>query len=106
MAKILEKLRESISVEKKEKIGQVAKKFFADILQSEKLQSDVIENLQDKMYSKENFGTNFPVLTQKIEENIKVRYYSKPIFGTYYLTNDWYDKNIKKLNTSAYQYNC
>jgi len=82
----------------KEKIGQKAKSFFADILQSGKLQNDVIENLQDKMYSKEHFGTNFPVLTKQINNDNKARYYSQPIFDIYYLTNDWYDKNLDKLN--------
>ena len=80
-----------------EKIGKIAKKFFREILENGNLQVDVIENLQDKMFSKEYFGTNFPVLTKQIG-NDKARYYSKPISDTYYLTNDWYDKNIDKLN--------
>lgn len=81
-----------------EKIGQKAKKFFSNILKNGNLQTDMIENLQDKLYSKEYFGTNFSVLTKQINNNNKARYYSKPIFDTYYLTNDWYSKNIEKLN--------
>ena len=57
------------------KIGQKAKTFFTNILKNGNLQTDMIENLQDKLYSKEYFGTNFSVLTKQIDDDNKARYY-------------------------------
>jgi len=79
-----------------EKIGKKAKKFFLDILR--KLDSKTIENLEDKLYSKEYFDVNFPVLTKDIDDSNKRRYYSQPIYDKYYLTNDWYERNSSKLD--------
>ena len=74
--------------------GQYAKQCFINLLEQNKLSQALISQLLDKDYSKQNFGTGYPVLsTTRTPRN---KYYKEPVNG-YYICNDWFDKNRSKL---------
>ncbi len=83
------------------KIGEIAKKIFRELIESDKVSSADIEKLQDKEYSLKTFQSSFPILvrTNLIQEDKKIRYYSTPIEkdgNKYYLCSQWYPEKIKK----------
>lgn len=82
----------------KERIGKFANRVFKDVINNNLVSRDIIANLQDEKYSKENFNMNFPILRKFKEENIDTkRYYSNPIKDRVYLTNDWYERHRRYL---------
>lgn len=57
---------------------------------------DVINNLMDSQYCRENFYMRHPILSVGRNDNNRDRYYKKPLKileKEYYLCNDWYERN-------------
>jgi len=79
----------------KERVGVIAKVFFTNFLQ--RINNDLLLSLQNSDYAKENFGMRYQIIHKGIEGLDLKRYYKQPIYENYYLTNDWYEKNRKKL---------
>ena len=80
-----------------QKIGKKAKEYFIKQLENNEFNGELLNNLQDKKYSKSTLNVNFPILVKNVSDEIKKRYYSKPVNG-YYITNDWYEKSSYKLD--------
>ena len=76
-------------------IGQLANTKLREILERG-IKPGILEKLQDKKYSKMNFGVNFPVL-HKDEGNGKPDRYYKPQLSInnkiFFLTSEWYPKS-------------
>ena len=90
--------RTTVNINEKERIGKFANRVFTDIISNSLLSNDIIINLQDKTYSKENFNMSFPILIKLKEETIDTKkYYRNPIKDEIYLTNDWYERHREHL---------
>ncbi len=88
----------TVNSNEKERIGKFANRVFKDTINNNILSNDIITNLQDKIYSKENFNMNFPILRKFKDETIDTKkYYSHPIKDGIYLTNDWYERHREYL---------
>ncbi len=77
------------------KIGVIARTVFRNILESGKVPQDEIERMQDKEYSKETFGIQYPVL-QKASPNSKrpAKYYAEPVEISdkhYFICSEWFE---------------
>ncbi|WP_336990037.1 hypothetical protein [Bacillus infantis] len=92
------------------KIGVIAKTDLKRLLESGRVPLSVIEDLQDKRYSKNTFNLNFPLLREitdvgkidelKIDHTGRSRYYAKPISilgKEYLLCSQWYEYSRSKL---------
>jgi hypothetical protein len=80
------------------KIGVIAKTVFRNILESGKIPEDEIERMQDKDYSKDTFGIQYPVLRKTNNPNSKKpdRYYAKSIkiYDQYYfICSEWVERH-------------
>lgn len=76
------------------KVGQIARIFMREILESGKVDANEISRLQSEKYSKDSLGLNYPALVIANNEYDTRRYYVDPVFinGVYYkLCNDWYE---------------
>lgn len=86
------------------KIGKLAQDSFRQLIESGKVSSEELSNLQDEQYSKNTLDINYPclVLEQDLKEELQRRYYKTPIVyqGTSYrLCSQWFEYNrpyIKK----------
>lgn len=82
------------------KIGKKAQNFFSAYMNN--LDNIMLQNLQDEIYSKDNFGVNYPVLISKKnldkDVNLKRRYYKKFIHEEYFLTCEWIKSSMPKLD--------
>jgi len=87
-----------------EKIGKLVQRTFNDLIAQEKLSDEMIDNLLEQKYSKENFGLKLPFLclideeenirNQLIDENGYVRYWTNPveIHGKKYcVSKEWFE---------------
>jgi len=82
------------------KIGKKAQKFFSEFIIN--LDERMLRNLQDEIYSRDNFNVYYPVLINKTnldkDDNLKNRYYVKPIYKEYFLTREWHDYSMSMLD--------
>lgn len=85
------------------KVGYIVKTRLYDCLKSMKSLEE-ITNLTKEKYCRDNFKLNYPVLRTlelgRNDTNQKPRYYTDSIKinkQSYYVTNDWYEKNKRKL---------
>lgn len=84
------------------KIGKLLYDSFSILSENMLLNDDDVLNLQNKEYSKEYFGCNYPVLIDNLSKafspsSSKNRYYTSRVFNfngrDYYLTSEWYDES-------------
>jgi len=86
---------------KEMKIGVIAKSVFSNILAEGKISNKFLQLLQDKDYSKKEFGLSWPVLKTADDNESKSpdRYYA-PIIDIndkkYYLCSEWYDERSRE----------
>jgi hypothetical protein len=78
------------------KIGVIVRTVFRNILESGNVPKDEIERMQDKEYSRETFGIQYPVLQKKNEsdKNQPKRYYAgavKIYDKDYFICSEWYE---------------
>ena len=74
-------------------IGKFAKTTFKELIEKNKLNNSIINNLKDKDYCKQTFGVRLPVIVEINTTFDNARYYKDVVGGKYRITNDWYSKN-------------
>ena len=85
----------SMDAYKELKIGQIARKIFASMLENGYASEEEIKYMQKLEYSKQFFHLNYPVLVLESEPYNAARYYAASINirgVSYKLCNDWYEK--------------
>ena len=82
-------------------VGQYAKKFFTDLLNSGKLSAVQLSYLQDKSYCSKTFGISYPVIAENIPGAYKPeRYYKNHVIcGKYVICSQWTEPNKAKIDT-------
>ncbi len=73
-------------------IGELANQKLREVLEKG-VSPELLENLQDKRYSKKNFGVNFSVLLKDEGNGKQARYYKDPLSinnKSFFLTSEWY----------------
>ena len=76
------------------KVGQIANIFLRQMLQNNAASGEEVKLLQNKDYSKTNFGIDFPLLARYGSNYDKVRYYKKPLYiygEKYVLCSQWFE---------------
>lgn len=79
------------------KIGEIARKVFAPMLEKGAATEDEIKWMQDADYSKQFFGLNYPVLIKTNSPEKESRYYAQllNIYGeTYRLCSEWFETEL------------
>lgn len=86
------------------KIGAIARTLLRRSLETHTFSDEEISRLQDKDYSKDTFGLQFPLLMKA--ESVSApkidRYYAKPVEINetfYFICSEWYDKSRPMLLT-------
>ena len=77
------------------KIGKIAQLVLKPILESGTVPDDEIERLQDKVYSKQAFDLNYPLLVRQDDEYSRVRYYREPVLikgRVYMMCSQWVER--------------
>jgi len=97
------------AIDQTKAVGKLVQDEFMKLLTSGRLDSSVMEALQNQDTSKELFGVNYPVLLpidsatdikKGVDSNGVNRYYIKPICireKWYLVTSQWFERNKKKL---------
>lgn len=90
-------------------VGKLVQNEFVNLLKSDKITQNILQNLEKSDYSKQIFNVNYPVLLRinsiaeaknGVDHNGINRYYAKPITlqgNLYLLTSQWYERNKDKL---------
>nr|HPM35213.1 hypothetical protein [Spirochaetota bacterium] len=83
------------------KIGAIARTVLSNILAEGKIRNEHLQLLQDKDYSKKEFGLSWPVLIMADDNESKSpdRYYAQIIDindKKYYLCSEWYDERSRE----------
>lgn len=98
-----------ISFDTTKAVGKLVQNEFVALLKSEKIDTYIIDSLQNADYSKQIFDINYPILMPitSVNESKKGvdhsgvnRYYAKPLNlngNLYLITSQWYDRNKEKL---------
>ncbi|MGH1600198.1 hypothetical protein [Campylobacter majalis] len=76
------------------KVGQIARFIMMDVLQSGVVEADEISRLQNKTYSKENLGLDYPALVKIDDTFDNVRYYKNVLLINglrYRLCSQWFE---------------
>lgn len=76
------------------KVGEIAKLFLRKMLENGAASAEEVELMQNKAYSKEAFGLDFPLLVRCDGDYDKVRYYRMPllIYGIkYMMCSQWFE---------------
>ena len=86
------------------KIGAIARTLLRHSLETYAFSDEEISCLQDKNYSKDTFGLQFPLLrkTESASAPKIERYYAKPVEingAFYFICSEWYDKSRPMLLT-------
>lgn len=79
------------------KVGEIARKVFAPMLEKGVATEDEIKWMQDADYSKQFFGLNYPVLIKTNATQKESRYYAQllNIYGeTYRLCSEWFETEL------------
>lgn len=91
----------SSQVDKGKKIGKLVQTSMRAVLESGRCPESEVVLLTRNDYSKQQFGIQFPVLSEDREIMHGVpRYYSKPLTirgKKYYLCSQWYERNLRQL---------
>lgn len=82
-------------------VGQYAKKFFTDLLNSGKLSAAQLSDLQDKSYCSKTFGISYPVIAEYILGAFKAeRYYKNHVVcGKYVICSQWTERHKERIDT-------
>lgn len=79
------------------KVGEIARRVFAPMLEKGAATEDEIKLMQDADYSKQIFGLNYPVLIKTNAAQKETRYYAQllNIYGeTYRLCSEWFETEL------------
>lgn len=79
------------------KVGKLANTILRSRLEKGYAKPEEIQQMQDKEYSKQTFGINFPLLVKGGSEYERVRYYSNPLTirgESYYLCSQWVESAV------------
>lgn len=79
------------------KVGEIARKVFAPMLENGAATEDEIKFMQDADYSKQFLGLNYPVLIKTNSPKKESRYYAQllNIYGeTYRLCSEWFETEL------------
>lgn len=79
------------------KVGKIANTILRSRLEAECATVEEVQYMQDKAYSRQIFGINFPLLVKAGNEYDRVRYYSTPINirgEMYYMCSQWVESAV------------